>query len=131
MTPELTALALAALVQFATLGVFGCLVGQQGKLAYQAGNRDTPAPHRGPAARAQRALANHTENLILFAVAVAVAVVTLGGEASRLTAVCAWLYVAARILYVPAYVLGLGPLRSVVWGVGWVATLLMILAALF
>ena len=127
MTPELTALAAAALVQFASLGVFGYYVRSQGNLGYQTGNRDTPPPHTGKAARAQRAMANHTENLILFAIAVVV--VTLGDQGTAFTATCAWLYVLARILYVPAYVFGLGPLRGAIWGLGWVATLLMILAA--
>ncbi|TNC51866.1 MAPEG family protein [Rubellimicrobium rubrum] len=129
MTAELTALAFAALVQFGQLGVFGYFVRQQGNIDYQVSNRDEPPPHRGRAARAQRAMSNHTENLILFAIAVVV--VSLGEETSRLTAVCAWLYVIARVLYVPAYVLGLARLRSACWGVGWVSTLLMILAALF
>ena len=127
MTPELTALAVAALVQFASLGVFGYFVRSQGNLGYQTGNRDTPPPHTGKAARAQRAMANHTENLILFAIAVLV--VTLADQGTAFTATCAWLYVLARILYVPAYVFGLGPLRGAIWGLGWVATLLMILAA--
>ncbi|EYD76475.1 inner membrane protein [Rubellimicrobium mesophilum DSM 19309] len=129
MTPELTALAVAALIQYATLGTFGALARRQGTLAYQATNRDAPSPHAGPAARAQRALANHAENLILFAIAVIV--VTLSDQATRFTATCAWLYVIARLLYVPAYVAGYAPVRSLAWGVGWVATLLMILAALF
>ena len=88
-----------------------------------------PGKLKGAIARAQRAMANHAENLILFAIAVVV--VTLSDESTRLTATCAWLYVVARLLYVPAYVFGLAPVRSLVWGVGWVATLLMILAALF
>ena len=129
MTPELTALATAALVQFAQLGAFGYFVRRQGNLGYQVSNRDAPPPHTGPAARAQRAMANHTENLILFAIAVTV--VTLSDEATRFTATCAWLYVIARILYVPAYVAGHPPLRALAWGLGWVSTLLMILAALF
>jgi uncharacterized MAPEG superfamily protein len=127
MTPELAALAVAALIQYATLGTFGVFARRQGTLAYQASNRDAPSPHAGPAARAQRALANHAENLILFAVAVTV--VTLSDQATRFTATCAWAYVAARVLYVPAYVQGIAPLRSLAWGVGWVATLLMILSA--
>jgi uncharacterized MAPEG superfamily protein len=110
MTPELAALALAALLQFAQLGVFGYYVRRQGNLDYQASNRDEPPPHTGKAARAQRAMANHSENLILFAIAVTV--VTLADEGTRLTAICA-----------------LGPVRSLVWGIGWVATLLMLLAA--
>ena len=36
----------------------------------------------------------------------------------------------ARILYVPAYYYGLNPWRSLIWAVGFLATLLMLLAAL-
>jgi uncharacterized MAPEG superfamily protein len=129
LTPELTALALAALIQYGTLLWFGALAKGQGTLGYQMGNRDRPPPHEGQAARAQRAFANHTENLVLFAIAVVV--VTLSGQATWLTALCAWLYLAARILYVPAYVLGIARARSALWGTGWLATLLMLLAALF
>ena len=128
MTAELTALAVAALVQFAQLGVFGYYVRRQGNLAYQASNRDAPPPHTGKAARAQRAMANHAENLILFAIAILV--VTVGDEATAFTATCAWLFLAGRVLYLPAYLYGWVPGRSVVWGVSYGATLLMALAAL-
>jgi uncharacterized MAPEG superfamily protein len=57
-------------------------------------------------------------------------VVTLGGQSSPFTAACAWIYLAARLIYVPAYALGLAPWRSVVWAVGFLATVAMILAAL-
>ena len=57
--------------------------------------------------------------------------VTLSGAASGLTAACAWIYLAARILYVPAYAFGWSPWRSVIFGVGATATLVMILVALF
>ena len=129
MTAELFALALAALVQYGTLLWFGALAREQGTLPYQMGNRDTPAPHTGRAARAQRAFANHTENLVLFTVAVVV--VTLSAEGSWFTALLAWIYLLARIAYVPAYVLGIAFLRSAAWMTGWVATLLMLLAAIF
>ena len=39
-------------------------------------------------------------------------------------------YLAARIAYVPAYALGLRPWRSAIWGVGFFATLTLLLAAL-
>ena len=39
--------------------------------------------------------------------------------------------VVARILYVPAYASGVFLWRSLIWGVGFFATLLMLLAALF
>ena len=45
--------------------------------------------------------------MILFTLAVVV--VTLSDKASALTAACAWVYLAARVLYVPAYAFGLAP----------------------
>ncbi|MGB5557545.1 MAG: MAPEG family protein, partial [Paracoccaceae bacterium] len=46
------------------------------------------------------------------------------------TAVCAWTYLGARVLYVPAYVFGWRPGRSLIWLVGFTATTFMMLAAL-
>ena len=59
-----------------------------------------------------------------------VVVVTLSGQSTGFTGFCAWLYLAARILYVPAYALGLVPWRSVIWAVGFLATVAMIVASL-
>lgn len=79
-------------------------------------------------ARLYRALNNHFEALILFTLAVVV--VTLSDQSNPFTATCAWLYLIARIAYVPAYWLGLSPWRSLIWFVGFLATTFMILAAL-
>ena len=80
------------------------------------------------AGRLQRAMTNHFEALILFGAAV---LVTVAAEGSgSYTAVCAWIYLAARVLYVPAYALGLVPWRSVIWAVGFLATLAMLTSAL-
>ena len=79
--------------------------------------------------RLQRALNNHFEALILFTIAVVV--VTLSNRSSGVTAVCGWIYLAARILYIPAYALGWAPWRSVIWSLGLLATIVMLLAALF
>jgi uncharacterized MAPEG superfamily protein len=92
------------------------------------GSRDQPLQLTGVAGRLHRAMTNHFEALILFTLAVVV--VTLADASSPFTAACAWAYLAARVLYVPAYALGLTPWRSVVWTVGFAATLAMILAAL-
>ena len=56
-------------------------------------------------------------------------VVTLSDSASAFTAAGARTFIAARVLYIPAYVTGLNPWRSVAWLVGPVVTVLMILAA--
>ena len=57
-------------------------------------------------------------------------VVTLGDQSTPLTQSCGWLYLATRILYIPAYAFGWRPWRSVIWGVGFLATISMIVAAL-
>ena len=71
---------------------------------------------------------NHFEALILFTLAVVV--VTLLEQSTPFTTACAWVYLVARVLYVPAYAFGWVPWRSVIWIVGLAATALMILAAL-
>ena len=130
MTAELTALACAGLLQGAQFVLFAVPANLELGARYTTSPRDAapPRPLSPRTARLQRALANHFEALILFTLAVVV--VTLSGSASPLTAACAWAYVAARVLYVPAYALGWRPWRSVIWAVGFGATMLMILAAL-
>ncbi|MEO1687888.1 MAG: MAPEG family protein, partial [Pseudomonadota bacterium] len=39
-------------------------------------------------------------------------------------------FLVARVVYVPLYALGIPYLRSLVWMVGFIATILMLLAAL-
>ena len=87
---------------------------------------DQVSPRTG---RLHRAMTNHFEGLILFTIAVAV--VVWGQASSPLTGACAWIYLAARILYVPAYAFGWVPWRSLLWALGLVATVIMICAALF
>ncbi len=128
MTPELLVLALAALLQAVQLVLFSVAANLQVGPDYALSPRDTPRVLAGTAGRLQRALNNHFEGLILFTIAVTV--VTLSGQADGFTAACAWVYLAARVLYVPAYALGLSPWRSVVWGAGFLATVAMIVAAL-
>lgn len=131
MTPELTALALAGLLQGVQLLLMAVPANRELGLRATLGPRDDPdlADRLSPrTARLRRALDNHFEALILFTMAVVT--VTLSGKAGPLTAACAWLYLAARILYVPAYAFGLAPWRSVVWAVGFVATLAIFVAAL-
>ncbi|MBD3765093.1 MAG: MAPEG family protein [Rhodobacterales bacterium] len=130
MTPELTALALAGLLQAVQLVLFAVPANRDVGSDYAAGPRDSapPRPLSPRTGRLQRAMNNHFEALILFTLAVTV--VTLSGQAGAFTATCAWVYLGARVLYIPAYALGLTPGRSIVWGVGFLATIAMILSAL-
>jgi uncharacterized MAPEG superfamily protein len=130
MTPELTALALAGLLQIAQFGLFALPANIELGTRYTSSPRDTPPPKPISilTGRLQRAMNNHFEGLILFTLAVVV--VTLGDQSTQTTQYAAWTYLAARALYIPAYALGLSPWRSAIWSVGLLATLTMIVAAL-
>jgi uncharacterized MAPEG superfamily protein len=57
-------------------------------------------------------------------------VITVSGQSTGFTAACAWTYLGARVLYIPAYYFGWAPWRSLIWFVGFTATTLILLAAL-
>lgn len=130
MTPELTALTLAALLQVVQYLLYAVPANLELGPGYTMSARDRePSKQMSDGtARLGRALTNHFEGLILFTIAVVT--VTLGDQSTPLTAACAWTYLAARVAYIPAYYLGLRPWRSLIWAVGFFATLLMLLAAL-
>jgi uncharacterized MAPEG superfamily protein len=130
MTPELTVLALAALVQAGQFVLVAVPANKELGTGYTSSPRDRE-PSREMSARTgrlYRAMNNHFEGLILFTIAVVV--VTLGEQSSAVTVAAAWTYLGARILYVPAYAYGWRPWRSLIWFVGFLATVAMILAAL-
>jgi uncharacterized MAPEG superfamily protein len=130
MTPELTALALAGLLQAVQFAAFAIPANRELGVSYTSSPRDRPPSRQMSVttARLQRALNNHFEALILFTLAVVV--VTLGNQSSPVTQTAAWTYLGARVLYIPAYALGWRPWRSAIWGVGFIATLTMLIAAL-
>lgn len=128
MTPELTVLALAGLLQVAQFVLMAVPANLQLGPDYTAGPRDEGRQPTGVPGRLWRAMNNHFEGLILFTLAVVV--VTLGQKSSPLTEACAWAYLAARVLYIPAYATGVKYLRSLIWSVGFLATAIMLIAAL-
>ncbi|MGR3492980.1 MAG: MAPEG family protein [Shimia sp.] len=135
MTPELTALSLAALlqvVQFALMAIPANLELGPGKTLSPRDPERLGKPLQEQVSpktsRLFRALNNHFEGLILFSIAALV--IHTSGQSSAFTAACAYTYLVARILYVPAYYFGLTPWRSLIWMVGFTATTLMLLAAL-
>lgn len=130
MTSELTALALAGLLQAFQIGLFATPANLEIGPAYTTSARDRPPSRQLSVVtgRLQRAMNNHFEGLILFTLAVVV--VTMGNQSTAVTQTAAWIYLVARVLYIPAYAYGLRPWRSAIWGVGFIATLTMIVAAL-
>ncbi len=135
MTPELTALALAGLLQAVQYVLMAVPANLELGIAKTLSPRDPDrlgkplieqvSPRTG---RLIRALNNHFEALILFTLAVTV--VTLSNQSTAFTAACACVYLAARILYIPAYAMGLVPWRSLIWATGFLATMAMIVASL-
>lgn len=131
MTPELTALTLAALVQVVQYALMAIPAN------LELGTAKTLSPRDGAplesqlsdrTARLLRALDNHFEGLILFTIAVLV--ITFSDQGDGLTAALSLIYLGARVLYIPAYYYGWTPWRSVIWAAGFLATTFMLLVAL-
>ncbi len=129
MPTELTALTLAVLLQVFAIGLAGAQMNRELGPRYNAGPRDRTPEMSPRLGRLRRAVANGFEGLAMFAPLVLIVVVA--GKTSNLTAIAAWTYLAARLLYIPAYALGLAPWRSVIWAFGLFATLALAGAALF
>ena len=137
MTHELTILALAGLlqaVQFALMAIPANLELGMGKTASprdpdRMGGKTMLKLLSTKIARLARVMNNHFEALILFTLAVVV--IELSGQNTQFTAACAIAYIIARILYIPAYYFGWTPWRSVIWFIGFGATIAMIVSTLF
>jgi len=130
MTVELTILTLATLLAVVQFILYAVPANRDMGPGYTLSARDRP-PWREMTprtARLGRAFDNHMEWLVLFAIAVGV--IQMAGENSTFTEAYAWVYLMARVAYVPAYVFGLRPWRSLVWAIGFGATTCMLLAAL-
>lgn len=133
MTPELTVLALAIILQAIQFGLMSIAANLDLGPAKTMSARDETRLG-GPLssqlsdkpARLYRAMNNHFEALILFIAAVVVTV--LADRTTGFSAICAWTYLGARILYVPAYYFGWAPWRSLIWFVGFLATIAMVLS---
>ncbi|MFI0396820.1 MAPEG family protein [Paracoccus jiaweipingae] len=128
ITPELFILGLAAILQAIQIGLAGAALNRDVGAQWNAGPRDREPDLSPLTGRLRRAVNNHFEGLIFFTIAVLL--VTLTVFSTPLTTICAWVYLLARALYVPAYAFGWSPWRSVIWGAGFVATMVMIVTAL-
>ncbi len=128
MTTELYVLTLAAMLQIVQIGLYSVAGNAQAGAKAAMGPRDEKIELTGVAGRLQRAMNNHFEGLILFGTAAVV--ITITDQSTALTQGCAHAYLVARVLFVPAYAQGLVPWRSVIWGIGFAATVVMLIAAL-
>lgn len=129
MPIEVKVLGLALILQFVQFALFSVTANMQVGPKVAMGPRDEVRDLTGVAGRLKRAMNNHFEGLIMFTIAVLV--VTLSEGSNAVTQACAHIYLGARILYVPAYAQGLSPWRSVIWAVGFAATVVMTITAVF
>jgi uncharacterized MAPEG superfamily protein len=119
MTTDLFILVLAALLAVVQLSLYAIKANLDVGTGYALGPRDVPVAMSTITGRLKRAYENHLETLPLFAIAVLVAHVT--GTANPATALACQVYLGARVLYVPAYVVALPWLRSIIWIVAFAA----------
>ena len=127
MTTELTLLAWTLVLALVQIMLTANLRTAETGIQYNASARDGEAPPPRPVtARLQRAQANLFETLPLFIGAVLIAHVS--GSEGDLTLWGCWMYLVARIIYIPLYAAGIPYVRSLVWLVS-LAGLVMVLAA--
>lgn len=127
MTTELTLLAWTLVLTLVQIMLVANLRTAETGIQYNASARDGEAPPPRPVtARLQRAQANLFETLPLFIGAVLIAHVS--GSEGDLTLWGCWMYLLARIVYIPLYAAGIPYVRSLVWLVS-LAGLVMVLAA--
>jgi uncharacterized MAPEG superfamily protein len=102
--------------------------GASDTLAVALGPRDNPRPYTVMGGRAARALANMQEALPVF---LALALMNLiAGTAAAMAITGGWVFLIARIIYVPLYFAGIPGLRTLAWGAGWVGLVMMLLPLL-
>lgn len=123
MTATLTILTLSVLLTAVQYLASIIATSRQTGIPYAAGPRDEPRSLTGMAGRLKRALDNQLEGLAFFTAAAIAA--HLSQTESATTTTCAWIYLGARAAYVPAYLLGWTPWRSIIWFLGFGATVLI------
>ena len=125
MTVELKLLAWSVVLLIAHIGVQGLLVAPLKGAAWNAGPRDEGQPPLGKyPGRAQRALENFKETYPAF-IALALALL-FTSKTDGAGALGAWIWFAARVVYLPLYLLGVPWLRTVAYGVSLLGLILML-----
>jgi uncharacterized MAPEG superfamily protein len=129
MTDELSALAWGCLLGIVHIFIAVRFKTRQYGSKWNMGARDEELPPPQPiVGRLARAQANFFETFPIFAAAVLIVVAT--GLNGRLTAVGAWLWLAARIVYLPLYAFGVPIVRTIAFLVSIVGIALVLRPAL-
>jgi uncharacterized MAPEG superfamily protein len=129
MNTELTVLAWGCVLAF--VHVFAAVRAKTAQYGsgWNTGARDEELPPLNPlAGRLARAQANFYESFPLYAAAALI--VTVAQLTSRWTGIGALLWIAARVVYLPIYGLGVPYVRTAVWLVSIVGIALVLRPAL-
>ncbi len=98
--------------------------GSPGKISLDLGPRDRMPQLTVIGGRAQRALANMQEALPVFLALALMNMIVAPNAATAING--AWIFLAARAVYLVLYVTGVPVARTIVWLIGWVGLAMMI-----
>jgi uncharacterized MAPEG superfamily protein len=130
MQAEILVLALAAVLLVAHIQLAIRFKTKQYGVDWNIGARDTEMPPLDPVAgRLERARDNFLETLPIAIIALFGAV--LAGKTSELTAICGWVWLAGRAVYLPLYWVGVKGWRTLAWGIATVAILIVLAVLIF
>ena len=125
MTPALTALAWTLVLAIVQIFLPAGFRNRETGIDFNAGPRDEPGPPVGKVTgRLRRAQTNLYETLPLFGFAVLMA--WAAHRETHLVDIAAWVYLIARIIYLPLYGFGVPKVRSLVWGVALLALIVIL-----
>ncbi|HEX8481638.1 MAG TPA: MAPEG family protein [Allosphingosinicella sp.] len=129
MTAELTVLAWGCILALVHIFAAVRVKTRQYGTKWNVGARDEELPPPRPiVGRLARAQANFLETFPIFAAAVLI--VAAADLESRWTAIGAWLWLGARIVYLPLYAMGVPVVRTIAFLVSVIGILLVLRPAL-
>jgi uncharacterized MAPEG superfamily protein len=129
MTAELTVLAWGCILALVHIFAAVRVKTRQYGTKWNVGARDEELPPPRPiVGRLARAQANFLETFPIFAAAVLI--VAAADLQSRWTAIGAWLWLGARIVYLPLYAMGVPVVRTIAFLVSVIGILLVLRPAL-
>ena len=120
MTEEFTVIAWLFALLFAYIGIRPILrLTENGVMKALGPQDDYPEVLNKIGLRAERANHNFKET---FPIALALLLaVPMAGKADSVTATAAWVYLYARAAYLPAYIIGIPGLRTLIWAIATAA----------
>ena len=130
MATEILILALAGLLLLAHIMAAIRVKTQQYGTDWNMGARDAELPPlNAVAGRLERARDNFMETLPLAVIGLFG--VVLADKANTITATAGWVWLAARVVYLPLYLAGVPHLRTLVWLVSLAGLMLMAVRAVY